>query len=97
MTARDGFDAVEIHSRHKDEIAIVIMDMALPKLSGRDAFLTMKKTRPDMKTIFATGYITPEERLKLIGQRAVEILEKPYLPEELLHEIRTALGKNTKT
>jgi len=97
LTARDGFDAVEIHSRHKDEIAVVIMDMALPKLSGRDAFLTMKKTRPDMKTIFATGYITPEERLKLIGQGAVEILEKPYLPEELLHEIRTALGKSTKT
>jgi len=96
LTARDGIEAVEIHSRHKDEIAVVIMDMALPKLSGTDAFLTLKEARQDVKTIFATGYITPEERLKLIGQGAVDILEKPYLPEELLQEIRTALGKTAQ-
>lgn len=81
LTARDGIEAVEIHSRHKDEIAVVIMDMALPKPSGTDAFLTLQEARQDVKTIFATGYITPEERLKLIGQGAVDILEKPYLPE----------------
>jgi len=93
LIACDGVEAVEIHRRHKDEIAAVIMDMSLPKLSGWEAFLSMKKIQPEITTIFATGYITPEERLKMINQGAVDIIQKPYLPDQLLQQIRTALGK----
>jgi DNA-binding NtrC family response regulator len=53
----------------------------------------MKKIQPEITTIFATGYITPEERLKMINQGAVDIIQKPYLPDQLLQQIRTALGK----
>jgi two-component system cell cycle sensor histidine kinase/response regulator CckA len=93
LIACDGVEAVEIHRRHKDEIAAVIMDMSLPKLSGWEAFLSMKKIQPEITTIFATGYITPEERLKMINQGAVDIIQKPYLPDQLLQQIRTALSK----
>ena len=93
LVARDGVAAVELHRRHKDEIAVVILDMSLPKLNGWEAFLSMKKIQPKVKTIFATGYIRPEQRSEMISQGVVVIVEKPYLPAELLEELRAAISK----
>jgi two-component system, cell cycle sensor histidine kinase and response regulator CckA len=44
LVARDGVEAVEVHRNDKDAIAAVILDLSLPRLSGWEAFLTMKKT-----------------------------------------------------
>ena len=93
LIARDGVEAVEIYSKHKDEIATMVLDMSLPKLSGWEAFLRMKQIQPEIRAIFATGYINPDERQNMVSQGAVEVLQKPYLPEELLQEIRTTLSK----
>lgn len=93
LVARDGIGAVELHSRYKDAIAAVILDVSLPKLNGWDAFLTMKKIQPEVKTIFATGYIKPEQRSEMISQGVCVIIEKPYLPTELLEELRAAISK----
>jgi len=42
LTARDGAEAVEVHRRFKDEIAVVILDLGLAKLNGWEAFQMMK-------------------------------------------------------
>jgi two-component system, cell cycle sensor histidine kinase and response regulator CckA len=93
LVARDGIDAVELHRQYKDEIAAVILDVSLPKLSGWEAFLIMKTIQPKVKTIFATGYIRPEERSEMISQGACLIIQKPYLPTELLEELRGVISK----
>jgi DNA-binding response OmpR family regulator len=84
---------VELHRQYKDEIAAVILDVSLPKLSGWEAFLIMKTIQPKVKTIFATGYIRPEERSEMISQGACLIIQKPYLPTELLEELRGVISK----
>ena len=74
MVARDGVGAVELHRRHKDEIAVVILDVSLPKLNGWEAFLTLKKIQPQVKTVFTTGYIKPEQRSEMVSQDVVVII-----------------------
>jgi PAS domain S-box-containing protein len=91
LLARDGLEAVETHRRHKHEIAAVILDLGLPKLSGWEAFLKMKQEEPQVKTIFTSGYIKPEMRLEMIREGVVAIVHKPYLPDDLLAKVGAAV------
>jgi two-component system cell cycle sensor histidine kinase/response regulator CckA len=91
LTAKDGIEAVETHRLHKDEIAVVILDLGLPKLSGWEAFLRMKQAQPKIKTIVTSGYIKPELRLEMIREGITAILQKPYLPEDLLAKVGAAI------
>src|SRR5205807_300637 len=45
LAAKDGIEAVEIFNRHKDEIALAVMDLGLPKLNGWQAFQQMRESR----------------------------------------------------
>ena len=52
LGARDGTQAVELYSRHKQEIAAVVLDIGLPKLNGWEVFLRMKKRSGGRKSSF---------------------------------------------
>jgi two-component system, cell cycle sensor histidine kinase and response regulator CckA len=91
LVARDGLEAVEIHRNHKHEIAAVVLDLGLPGLNGWEAFLRMKHEQPDIKTIFASGYIKADIRSEMVNQGVVAIIHKPYLPEDLLAKLGTAI------
>jgi PAS domain S-box-containing protein len=93
LLARDGIEAVETHRRHKDEIAAIVLDLGLPKLSGWEAFLKMKQEEPQIKTIFTSGYIKPEMRLEMIREGVVAIVHKPYLPDDLLAKVGAAIRR----
>ncbi len=93
LVARDGIEAVELHQRHKKEIAAVILDLGLPRLNGWEAFLKMKQEQPEVKTIFTSGYIKADMRSEMISNGVLAIIHKPYLPEELLAKIGAAIGE----
>ena len=95
LVARNGVEAVEIHNEHKDDITAVILDLGLPKLSGWEAFLKMKQNKPEVRTIFTSGYIKPEIKSEMINQGVVEVVQKPYLPYELLAKIHSAIEEPT--
>jgi DNA-binding response OmpR family regulator len=93
LVARDGLEAIELHRRHKDEIAAVILDLGLPRLNGWEAFLRMKEQQPNLKTIFASGYIKADIRAEMMNQGVAAIVHKPYLPEDLLAKIEAVVGE----
>jgi two-component system cell cycle sensor histidine kinase/response regulator CckA len=89
--AKDGIEAVELYKRHKDEISLVLTDMGLPKLTGMDEFERLKDINPDIKLIFASGYLDPRAKDELIKAGAKGFLQKPYVIEEVLKKVREAL------
>jgi PAS domain S-box-containing protein len=93
LLARDGIEAVETHRRHKNEIAAIVLDLGLPKLSGWEAFLKMKQEQPQIKTIFTSGYIKPEMKLDMIREGVAAIIHKPYLPDDLLAKVAAAVHR----
>jgi len=93
LVARDGVEAIELHRLHKEEIAAVILDLGLPRLNGWEAFLRMKEEQPDVKTIFASGYIKADIRSEMMNQGVVAIVHKPYLPDDLLAKIEAVVGE----
>lgn len=56
IEAENGAEAVVKFMENKDSIQLVILDMMMPKKNGKEVFDEIKRVRPDIKTIFASGY-----------------------------------------
>jgi signal transduction histidine kinase/ActR/RegA family two-component response regulator len=91
LTAQDGVEAVELHSRYKDQIGIALLDLRLAKLNGWEAFQRMKKINPKLKGILASGYVPPEVESRLAKGELNGVLQKPYFGEEVLSVIKQAI------
>jgi len=91
LTAKDGEQAVEIYASHQDEIDFVLSDMGLPKITGWEAFQKMKKINPSVRVIFGSGHIDPNFRVKMLQAGAIDFIQKPYIPTEVLKRIRDVM------
>lgn len=95
LTAKDGGEAVQIYLRHRQEIDLVVLDLGLPKLNGWEAYKMMKGANPNVKAIFATGFISPEIEAHLQTEDSSVVITKPYSPAEMHKKIATVLQKST--
>ncbi len=91
LTAKDGDEAIQLHDRHKDEIAIAILDSGLAKINGWEAFQQMKKSNPSLKAILASGYISAEAEARLGKGELAGVLQKPYRGDEVLAMIKRTI------
>jgi nitrogen-specific signal transduction histidine kinase/ActR/RegA family two-component response regulator len=96
ITARDGEEAVDVYRSKHGEIALVVTDIGLPKLSGWDAFLQMKRINPNVKAIVSSGYLDPKIKEERSSQGVSDYILKPYQPVEILKRVRGALDGKTK-
>ena len=91
VTAKDGREAVERFREHASEIAAVLLDLTLPEVGGVEAFLGIRRIRPDARVILSSGYSEVDFADRLAGQEVNGFLHKPYQPEELIEKLRQAL------
>jgi PAS domain S-box-containing protein len=92
LTALDGIEAVETFKQYKDQIAVVILDLGLPKLNGWDVLKQMKMTDPTIKPILASGYVSAEVESALDNGELSAVIFKPYKLEEIKNAVATAAG-----
>lgn len=93
VTASDGEEAVRMYTLRRDDVALIVCDMGLPKLNGSEVFKQVKRIKPDVRFIFASGYIEPAERSEMLKSGAREFIQKPYEPTEMLNKIRSVLDE----
>ncbi len=91
LEAEDGEDALQVFLGHKDKIHLVILDVIMPKMNGKEIYDEMKKTRPDIKGIFTSGYDANIIHKKGILEENLYFISKPISPEELLKKVREVL------
>ncbi len=96
LTARDGVEAIDVFTRHKDEIDVVISDMGLPKLGGWEAFQKMREIRSNVNVILASGYFDINLKAEIIKAGAKDFVQKPYDPDEITEKIREVISKSKK-
>lgn len=94
LKATNGQEALDIYQRHKDEIAVILLDMGLPKVSGRDVLHKIRSENPDVKVIVTSGYIEPEIKLEIEGAY-VRFLPKPYTPDGVFDALQS-LGETQR-
>lgn len=89
-TASNGLEAVEIFKEKANEIDLVFLDIVMPVLSGYDAMREIRKIKPDVKVLFATGYSLNGLNLNLEG---FDLIQKPYSYEIIALKVREVLDR----
>ncbi|MFN7994187.1 MAG: response regulator [Bryobacteraceae bacterium] len=96
MVAEDGTSGLKMFAKHADTIAVVLLDMALPALSGVDVLKGMLAIRPEVQVIASSGF-SESEALEKFGHGLAGFLQKPYTVRQLVSKVgsvvkQTAIG-----
>jgi signal transduction histidine kinase/CheY-like chemotaxis protein len=83
VECEDGEQAVRTHKAAADRIDVVILDMMMPDMSGREVLAKMREVTPDVPVIVSSGFSAGSDLEELRGERAVFYLAKPYTTEQL--------------
>ena len=93
LAAKDGVEAVEMFEANLEDIGLVVCDLGLPRLGGRDAFMRMKEQKPGVRAIVASGYLEPNLRSEMLKAGVLDTIQKPYDFREMLQKIRSVIGE----
>ncbi len=88
LVARDGFEAIDIYMENMDRISLVLLDMAMPKLSGREVFLELRKINPAVKVILASGLLDSEHIGEVMALGFSGYIQKPFTMTDLAMKIK---------
>ena len=87
--ARDGNQGLALAERENPDL--IILDMMMPVLNGRDAFYQLKKISPNVKVLLTSGYVNSQDVEDVLENGAAGFLQKPYRIQSLAEKIRSIL------
>jgi PAS domain S-box-containing protein len=96
LLAQNGNEAIEIYGANESRIRLVIMDMIMPKMGGKEAFSKLKELDPQIKVLMSTGYSQDGEAKDMLNNGVLGLIQKPYQLDELLSTVRSALDINVE-
>ena len=92
LEASDGFAALKLNKEHSGPIHLLLTDMVMPRMNGKDLARQVCETRPKIQVVFMTGYAEfPQNN----GEKALpgeRTLQKPFSRATLLEMVREAVG-----
>ena len=92
IEAVDGEDAVSKFKDNQDRIKLLLLDVIMPKKNGKEVYEEIKVMRPDIKTIFVSGYAMDLMQDKGVPDGSA-FLQKPVQMRDLLIKIRDVLDR----
>ena len=93
LTAASGAEAIEISRTHPGPINLLLTDVVMPNMSGRQLADALRPHRPDMKVLFLSGYTEDTIVHHGVLDQSVQFLPKPFSREVLAKKLRDVLGK----
>jgi CheY-like chemotaxis protein len=91
VTAQDGFQALEIYRRLKEQIALVILDFTMPVLNGEDVFAEVRLINPNATVVLSSGFAENECMRGMLARGLRGFIPKPYTQQKLLSQVRSVL------
>ncbi len=93
IEAVDGEDAAKKFKENKDKIQLLILDVIMPKMNGKQVYDEIMELKPDTRVIFSSGYTANIIQKKGILEEGIDFILKPVSPQELLRKVREALNR----
>ena len=90
--AGNGGEALELFAAHRSAISLVMLDMIMPKMGGREVFLRLRELAPGLKVLFCSGFSREGTGDELVELGANGFIKKPYNRCELSRAVAAALG-----
>ena len=90
VSARDGIEALERFQ--PGEFTLVFMDLTMPRMDGKEAFLRMQARDPQVRVVLASGYSEDEAIGPMPGARPAGFIQKPFSLQDLTAALERALS-----
>ena len=94
LQAGSALAAIDVLKRHAGEIALVVLDLSMPDMSGAEALPELRKIRPELSVVVSSGYSEAETMTLFEGQHVAGFLQKPYTSNELAGKVKESLASN---
>jgi two-component system cell cycle sensor histidine kinase/response regulator CckA len=90
LEARDALEALRVVERHQDLIDLMVTDVVMPHMTGRDLADRIREARPSLKVLFMSGYTDHAVVYRELSA-GVPFLQKPFTPDTLARKVRAVL------
>jgi len=91
LVARHGIHALQLCKHHPDPIHLLLTDISMPYMDGRELATHARTVRPEMRVLYMSG----GDQRPLVGgadqDAALDFVQKPFGPDDLLHKVRACL------
>ncbi len=88
ITAENGEKGLEIYMRSASSIDLVITDLVMPNMSGRELVERLRRLNPNVRVLCSSGYVRPNSK-----EEDGVFLRKPFTSQELLQKVKEALAQ----
>jgi two-component system cell cycle sensor histidine kinase/response regulator CckA len=95
LTARTGPEALKLAG--DDGCDMLLTDVVMPEMSGPHLAGLMRRDRPDLPVLYMSGYSDGQLTAQRIVDEAVELIQKPFTPRELLHRVHGVVARSAST
>ena len=91
LVADSGAAAIDVFRRHPGEIAVVLLDLSMPGMSGEETLPELRKIRPKFEVVVSSGYSESEAMTLFHGQRVSGFVQKPYTSKGIAEKVKACL------
>jgi PAS domain S-box-containing protein len=92
LVAATGPAAIEIVRSHARRIRLVLLDLSMPGMSGKETLACLREVKPDLDVIISSGYSEAETLQRFDGIPLSGLIQKPYTVQQLARKVKAALG-----
>ena len=92
ITAVNGLDAIEVAAGHPGNIDVLLTDVIMPQMLGKEAASRICALRPGVKVLFMSGYTQGVLDTQGVLEAGVNLIEKPFTEASLLAKLREVLA-----
>ena len=93
VSAADGQEGINIYRERKEEISLVVLDLLLPRISGKDCLAELLKIDPKVRVLVVSGYSPEDDLSKEVAPYVKGVVQKPCRKSELLEAVHKALNR----
>ncbi|MCB0834674.1 MAG: response regulator, partial [Bacteroidetes bacterium] len=93
LLASDGEEAIRVFRQNADKIQVVLLDMVMPKKTGREVYEILAPEAEHAKFLLSSGYTTDRDIIAFAKTNRIELIPKPYDPDELARKIQALVNQ----
>jgi CheY-like chemotaxis protein len=93
VEASNGGEAIALSAQHEGAIHLLLTDVIMPGMNGRELAMRLDETRPSLRVLFMSGYTDDAIVHRGVLDESANFIQKPFMPDGLARRVREVLDE----